>query len=51
MISVLANAQENKDFLNEPQDEFKDRMEWFGKAKYGMFIHFGLSAQFEGIWK
>ena len=51
MISVLANAQENKDFLNEPQDEFKDRMEWFGKAKYGMFIHFGLSAQLGGIWK
>ncbi|WOC40876.1 alpha-L-fucosidase [Polaribacter sp. HL-MS24] len=51
MISLLANVQENKDFINESQDEFNARIEWVGKAKYGMLICFGLSAQLGGVWK
>ena len=51
MICVLTNAQEEKDFCNEPQEEFENRMQWFTDAKYGMFIHFGLYAQLGGVWQ
>lgn len=51
LIGVLANAQEEKCYSNEPQEEFENRMKWFTDAKYGMFIHFGLSAQLGGIWQ
>lgn len=48
---LLVNAQEKKDFCNESKKDFEKRMQWFSDAKYGMFIHFGLSCQLGGIWK
>lgn len=51
MICVLAHAQEGKDYWNEPQEEFENRMQWFTDAKYGMFIHFGLYSQLGGVWQ
>jgi len=48
---ALTSAQDKKGFCNEPQEEFESRMKWFTDAKYGMFIHFGLSAQLGGIWQ
>ena len=44
-------AQEKVDYLNESEDDFEHRMEWFVDAKYGMFIHFGLYSQLGGVWK
>ncbi|MCB1130989.1 MAG: alpha-L-fucosidase [Verrucomicrobiae bacterium] len=35
----------------ESLDGYKDRMEWFAEAGYGMFIHFGLYSQLGGQWK
>ena len=32
---------ERPDFLNESQDEFDTRMEWWRDARFGMFIHWG----------
>jgi alpha-L-fucosidase len=38
-------------FTSEPA-EYKDmRMDWWRQAKFGLFIHWGLYAQFEGRWK
>jgi len=39
------------DYLNESNDDFNKRMQWFKDAKYGMFIHFGLYSQLGGIYK
>lgn len=50
MISVSTNAQNKKDFLNESEEEFNKRLQWFTDAKYGMFIHFGLYSQLGGEW-
>ena len=50
-IVVNVNAQEKKDYYNEPREEFENRMQWFTDAKYGMFIHFGLYSQPGGVWK
>lgn len=34
-------AQERVNYLNESEEAFQNRMQWFLDAKYGMFIHFG----------
>ncbi len=44
-------AQERVNYLNESEEAFQNRMQWFLDAKYGMFIHFGLYSQLGGIYK
>lgn len=44
-------AQERVNYLNESEEAFQNRMQWFLDAKYGMFIHFGLYCQLGGIYK
>ena len=38
-------------YLEESEQDFKERMHWFNDAQYGMFIHFGLYSQLGGIYK
>ncbi|MCL5129181.1 alpha-L-fucosidase [Algibacter sp. L4_22] len=44
-------AQQDVNYIEEPETNFKKRMQWFNDAKYGMFIHFGLYSQLGGIYK
>ena len=36
---------------NETVEDRNDRMEWFRDAHFGMFVHWGLYAQYGGFWK
>ena len=38
------------DYLNESQEDFKERMQWFVDAKFGMFVHFGLYSSLGGVY-
>ena len=42
---------EKVNYLEESEEDFQKRMQWFNDAKYGMFIHFGLYSQLGGIYK
>lgn len=44
-------GQEKINYLEEPEQDFKERMAWFTDSKYGLFIHFGLYSQLGGIYK
>ncbi|MGB1875185.1 MAG: alpha-L-fucosidase, partial [Akkermansiaceae bacterium] len=35
----------------ESLNDYNARVQWFAKADYGMFIHFGLYSQLGGVWK
>ena len=43
-------TQEPVNYLEESDEDFSKRMQWFNDAKYGMFIHFGLYSQLGGIY-
>lgn len=43
--------KEYVNYLEETDEDFAKRMQWFNDAKYGMFIHFGLYSQLGGIYK
>jgi len=52
--STQKEATQKKEYVNyleETDEDFEKRMEWFNDAKYGMFIHFGLYSQLGGIYK
>lgn len=51
LIITPGFSQEDVSYLEESKDAFKQRMQWFDDAKYGMFIHFGLYSQLGGIYK
>ncbi|MCG1037084.1 alpha-L-fucosidase [Polaribacter sargassicola] len=51
LIINLSYAQNKVNYLEESKEDFKQRMQWFSDAKYGMFIHFGLYSQLGGIYK
>ncbi len=51
LSSIAGFSQEKKNYLEEQESEFNQRMKWFNEAKYGMFIHFGLYSQLGGIYK
>ncbi|MGM0377097.1 MAG: alpha-L-fucosidase, partial [Bacteroidota bacterium] len=53
MVFLLSVSTGNgqKNYLDESNKEFAERMEWFLDAKYGMFIHFGLYSQLGGIYE
>lgn len=38
------------DYLNESQEDFKERIQWFVDAKFGMFVHFGLYSSLGGVY-
>lgn len=38
------------DYINETQEEYQKRMQWFIDAKFGMFVHFGLYSSLGGIY-
>lgn len=40
-----------QEILNEPEEAFDQRMEWWRKAKFGMFIHWGPYAVPGGVYK
>lgn len=49
LSTTIANCQKN--YLEESNEDFAQRMKWFTDAKYGMFIHFGLYSQLGGVWQ
>lgn len=52
LITTLSmHAQTKKNFIDESHEDFKNRMQWFNDAGYGMFIHFGLYSQLGGVWQ
>jgi alpha-L-fucosidase len=46
-----ASAQEPVAMKEESLADYRERMEWFAEAQYGMFIHFGLYSQLGGAWE
>jgi alpha-L-fucosidase len=46
---LSCQPQEPKDYLNESQEEFDERMEWWRDGTFGMFIHWGAYAVPAGI--
>jgi hypothetical protein len=40
-----------QDFLNESQDAFDARMQWWRDARFGMFIHWGAYAVPAGVYE
>ena len=38
------------DYVNEDNESFQKRMQWFLDAKFGMFIHFGLYSHLGGVY-
>ena len=44
------SAQTKVNYLEESNEAYHTRMQWFTDAKYGMFIHFGLYSQLGGVW-
>lgn len=51
LLISSANLFAQKNYLEESENEYKQRMQWFTDAKYGMFIHFGLYSQLGGEWE
>lgn len=50
-VAARAEALEIKDWSSETPEQKAQRMAWFGDAKFGMFIHWGVYAQPAGVWK
>jgi alpha-L-fucosidase len=44
-------ARTEPDYLNESQDVFDDRMQWWRDARFGMFIHWGAYAVPAGVYE
>lgn len=49
-FNLSLSAHSPADYLNESQEEFKERMQWFVDAKFGMFVHFGLYSNLGGVY-
>jgi alpha-L-fucosidase len=49
IVMSCATAQDHV-FGKESLKAYSDRTEWFAKAQYGMFIHFGLYSHLGGEW-
>jgi alpha-L-fucosidase len=47
----MSSAEQSPKFVEESLDAYKERMQWFVDAQYGMFIHFGLYSELGGLWK
>ncbi|MDF9798606.1 hypothetical protein OKW21_003869 [Catalinimonas alkaloidigena] len=39
--SILSTTLSEEEILNESEEDFDERMEWWRDAKFGMFIHWG----------
>ena len=50
-ILLAACATPAPDYLNESQEDFDARMEWFRDARFGMFIHWGVYAVPAGVYE
>ncbi len=44
-------ATPSRDYLNDTQDEFDARMEWWRDARFGMFIHWGVYSVPAGVYQ
>jgi alpha-L-fucosidase len=44
-------SQETKNYLNESRAQYEARMDWWSRARFGMFIHWGLYSIPAGEWK
>jgi len=51
MLLNWANTEAQENIKNEFSESSIDRMNWFRKAQYGMFIHFGLYSQLGGYYQ
>lgn len=51
MCAGSVAAQSGVNYLNETEADYKNRMNWFSEAKFGMFIHFGLYSSLAGEYK
>ncbi len=51
VASLIARAEEPKDFTRETPEQKAERMAWFNRAKFGMFIHWGLYSVPAGEYK
>ena len=51
VIAPNAKVQAESALKKESLENYLARMQWFAKAEYGMFIHFGLYSQLGGVWK
>ncbi len=49
--STVDESPESESYLEESDEEFDDRMEWWRDATFGMFIHWGVYAVPAGIYK
>lgn len=41
----------NLDNSDDPADYRAKNLAWFGDAKFGLFLHYGLYSLFEGRWE
>ncbi len=50
-LFFLSCTREPKDYLQESTRDYEQRMAWWKDARFGMFIHWGAYAVFEGEYK
>lgn len=49
-ITYIAIYHKSNDDLVAKDNKITDNVEWFRDAKFGMFIHWGMSSELGGIW-
>ena len=49
-ITSIAIYHKSNDDLVAKDNKITDNVEWFRDAKFGMFIHWGMSSELGGIW-
>lgn len=50
LAASAASALADK-IKEESLSSYKDRMQWFAEARYGLFIHFGAYSMLGGVWE
>jgi len=52
LIALLSCSNPpQKNYLNEPRQQFDERMAWWREARFGMFIHWGIYSVPAGVYK
>ena len=51
LLCVLQTTLAQQKLANETTEQHDHRMEWWRDARFGMFIHFGVYAQFGGVYR
>ncbi len=50
-LFFLSCSQQPEDYMHESAGDYEKRMEWWKDARFGMFIHWGAYAVFEGEYR